>query len=180
MKRLPLLSLFTAALGTILLGCNESDCSLSRTSYANFSFLDSESHAAVTFTEDIVVTGFIYADVVVKEELPDGSIVETVVKDSLLSDTLYNRPQNSMSLPLSYTTKTTYVMHYTERMKDTIELYHKPIPFVSHIECSPMIFYQVEGINYTTNALDSIVIVNPDINNEEKNNFQIYYTLSSN
>lgn len=40
-----------------------------------------------------------------------------------------------------------------------------------------MMFYQVENINYTTNSLDSVVIVNPDINNEEKKNFNIYYTI---
>ena len=38
-----------------------------------------------------------------------------------------------------------------------------------------MIFYQVEGLNYTTHVLDSVTLVNPDINNEEKKNFNIYY-----
>ena len=66
-------------------------------------------------------------------------------------------------------------MHYSETLRDTIWLTHKNIPFVGDIECGSMIFYQVEGLNYTTHVLDSVTLVNPDINNEEKKNFNIYY-----
>ena len=38
-----------------------------------------------------------------------------------------------------------------------------------------MMHYQVEKLRYTTNALDSVTIVNPEITHEEKNNFNIYY-----
>lgn len=179
MNKLLSFILLLGVASTFLLGCSESDCPLTTTSYAHFSFLDSETHNSIQFTENITVTGFINKDVIVTEVLPDGSTTEVIVKDSLINDTVFNNPQNSMSVPLSYTTKTTYVMHYTELMKDTIKVYHKPTPFVSNIDCNPMIFYKVEHIEYTTNALDSIVIVNPDINNEEKNNFQIFYTTGN-
>ena len=111
--------------------------------------------------------------------LPDGTITDKVVKDSVLTDTLYNKESDlsSFSLPLSYTSKTTYTIHYNEKLKDVIEITHRSIPFISDIECGAMMFYQVENINYTTNSLDSVVIVNPDINNEEKKNFNIYYTI---
>ena len=101
------------------------------------------------------------------------------MKDSVLTDTIYNKESDlsSFSLPLSYTSKTTYTIHYNEKLKDVIEITHRNIPFISDIECGTMMFYQVENINYTTNSLDSVVIVNPDINNEEKKNFNIYYTI---
>ena len=38
--------------------------------------------------------------------------------------------------------------------------------------------YEVESIRYTTNALDSVTIVNPRIDNEEKTNFYIYYRVT--
>lgn len=169
--------LLIGATSTLLLGCSESDCPLIKISYAHFSFLDSQTHGSIKFTQDITVTGFIIKDVVTTQVEPDGTTTEVVVKDSLISDTLFNKPESSMSLPLSYTAKTTYVMHYTDLMKDTIEVYHEPRPYVANIECTPMVFYTVQSINYTRNALDSVVIVNPDITNEEKNNFQIFYTL---
>lgn len=140
-----------------LAGCGESDCPLTTVSLARFSFLDSRTHAAVTFTQDITVTGIVN----------EGDTIDV--------DTVFNRPENYMSVPLSYTDKTTYVMHYTEVMRDTIEVEHKIIPYVSDIECGAMMFYEIESIRYTTNALDSITLVNRKVTNEERNNFNIYY-----
>jgi hypothetical protein len=37
----------------------------------------------------------------------------------------------------------------------------------------------VENIRYTTNALDSVKLINPEITNEEKVNFHIYYRVAS-
>ena len=97
------------------------------------------------------------------------------IADTLHVDTLFNQATSYMSLPLSYTDKTTFVMHYTERMRDTIWVTHHNIPFVSDIECGAVMHYHVESLRYTTNALDSVTIINPQITNEETNNFLIYY-----
>lgn len=180
MKKLPvIILLFLIASSALMQSCGETDCPLTTSSFAHFDFLDGATHSSVKFTEPVTVTGFIIADVIVRDTLEDGSIKETVVKDSLLNDTIYNKAESSMSLPLSYTAKTTYVMHYTEKMRDTIEITHQNIPYLSNIECGTMMFYKVESIRYTTNHLDSISTVNPDINNEEKKNFNIYYTVSA-
>lgn len=137
--------------------CTESDCSLSTTSLAHFDFLDSKSHQAVEFTEGAMITGIITSD------------------DTLDVDTVFNQAKSYMSVPLSYTNQTTYVMHYNETLRDTIWITHKNIPYVSDIECGAMMFYHVEKMDYTTNVLDSVTLVNPEINNEEKKNFNIYY-----
>ena len=39
-------------------------------------------------------------------------------------------------------------------------------------------FHEVESMRYTTNVLDSVVLVNPNIDNEEKTNFNIYYRVT--
>ena len=161
MKKLPIIILlFLTASGYLWQGCSESDCPLSTTSLAHFDLLSSDSHSSVKLTSEVTIT-------------------DKVVKDSVLTDTIYNKESDlsSFSLPLSYTSKTTYTIHYNEKLKDVIEITHRNIPFISDIECGTMMFYQVENINYTTNSLDSVVIVNPDINNEEKRNFNIYYTI---
>lgn len=138
-------------------GCGESDCSLTTVSVARFNFLDSQTGKSVSFTNGATVTGI------------------ATIADTLNVDTVFNKATNYMSVPLSYTHKTTYVIHYTELMRDTIELTHKNIPFVSNIECGTMMFYQIENLRYTTNALDSVVLINPEITNEERTNFNIYY-----
>lgn len=150
--------LFSLCLSFCLLqGCGESDCSLSTTSYAHFDFLDSKTHKSVSLTNGALITGIVSHS------------------DTLLTDTVFNQAKSYMSVPLSYTNQTTYVIHYSETLRDTIRLTHKNIPFVSDIECGSMMFYEVEQVGYTTNVLDSVILVNPEINNEEKKNFNIYY-----
>lgn len=141
----------------LIQSCGESDCSLSTTSYARFDFLDGKTQKSVTLTNGAMITGIITID------------------DTLNVDTVFNRAESYMSVPLSYTNQTMYVMHYSENLRDTIRLSHKNIPFVSDIECGSMMFYQVEEFTYTTHVLDSVTLVNPEINNEEKKNFNIYY-----
>lgn len=157
MKTATLILTTAFAVGVFLTGCSESDCPLTTTSVARFEFLDSKTHVPVSFNNGVTVDGIVQKG------------------DTLLTDTVFNQAKSYMSLPLSYTEKTTYVMHYSETLRDTIELTHKNIPFVNSIDCGTMMFYQVEGLRYTTNVLDSIKILNPEINNEEKRNFNIYY-----
>lgn len=147
---------------TLLSGCGgETDCPLSTVSMARFDFLDSKTHQPVKFTNGAMVTGIAQAN------------------GTMDVDTVFNQAQNYMSVPLSYTDQTTYVIHYTETMRDTIEVKHRNKPFVSNIECPAMMFYEVESFRYTTNALDSVKLVNPQITNEERINFYIYYRAAS-
>ena len=153
---------FYIGLIALLSGCgNEAECPLNSVSLARFNFMDSKTHAAVKLTNGATVTGMAISDG--KAEV----------------DTVFNKAESYMSVPLSYTDQTTYVIHYTETMRDTIELTHKNCPFVSDIECPAMMFFEVENIRYTTNALDSVKLINPEITNEEKVNFHIYYRVAS-
>jgi hypothetical protein len=150
-----------ATLAAILLpaaGCNDNSCPLTTISYAHFDFRGSTSNAAVSYTNAMTVAGY-------PMDYEDRT------------DTIYNAEAglSSLSLPLSYTPQTTFVLHYTDVMKDVITVHHRNIPFVSDIECGTMMFYEIESIDYTTNAIDSIVVKNADINNEEKQNFIIYF-----
>lgn len=143
-------------------GCEgEPECPLNTLSVCRFEFLDSKTHQPVSITSGATVTGIANID------------------GALDIDTVFNQAQSYMSVPLSYTDQTTYVIHYTETMRDTIVLKHKNIPFISDIECPAMMLYEVESMRYTTNALDSVKLVNPEITNEERINFNIYYRASS-
>ena len=145
----------------IMTGCEEDSCSLTTRTVARFQFLDSKTHASITLLQGATVTGI------------------ATVADTLNIDTVFNQAKSYMSVPLSYTNKTTYVIHYTELMRDTIELTHKNIPFVNNIECEAIMKYEVEDFRYTTNALDSVTLINPKITNEETTNFNIYYRIDS-
>lgn len=156
-----LLAILSVALLPLFPGCGgEPECPLNTISMARFEFLDSKTHASVSITSGALVTGI---------ALIDGKMD---------IDTVFNQAQSYMSVPLSYTDQTTYVIHYTETMRDTIRLKHKNIPFSNDIECPVMMFFEVESMSYTTNALDSVKLINPEITNEEKINFHIYYRAS--
>jgi hypothetical protein len=151
-----------AVISCLLYGCGgEAECPLNYVSLARFDFLDSKMHAPVKMTHGATITGTIWMDGTAK------------------TDTVFNQAESYMSVPLSYTDRTTYVIHYSETMRDTIELKHKNIPFVSDIECPAMMFFELEDVRYTTNALDSVKLVNPKITNEERINFYIYYRAAS-
>jgi hypothetical protein len=152
------LALTALVLTAGLTGCNDNNCPLTTISYAHFDFYGSTSKGAVAWTNAMTVAGY-----------PMDDVKQT--------DTIYNAEASlsSLSLPLSYTERTTFVLHYSDLMKDYITVSHQPIPYVSDIECGTMMFYHVESIDYTTNAIDSIVVKNADINNEEKQNFIIYF-----
>ena len=154
--------ILSIALMALLAACGgEPECPLNSVSMARFDFRDSKTQAAVKLTTGATVTGLATIDGV------------------LDIDTVFNKAESYISVPLSSTSQTTYVIHYTETMRDTIELKHKNIPFVSDIECPALMYYEVESFRYTTNALDSIKLVNPKITNEETINFNIYYRASS-
>ena len=147
-----------AVISCLLYGCGgEAECPLNYVSLARFDFLDSKMHAPVKMTHGATITGTIWMDGTAK------------------TDTVFNQAESYMSVPLSYTDQTAYVIHYTETMRDTIVLKHKNIPFVSDIECPALMFYEVEGMTYTTHALDSVKLVNARITYEEAINFHIYY-----
>lgn len=151
-------SILIIVLLSLLPGCGgEPECPLNSTSLARFEFLDSKTHVSVKLTNGATVTGIASID------------------GTADVDTVFNQAESYMSVPLSYTDQTTYVIHYSETMRDTIVVKHKNIPFVSDIECPALMFYEVEGMSYTTNALDSVKLVNAKITYEEAINFHIYY-----
>lgn len=146
-----------AGIAILLIACEEDPCSLTTQSVARFDFRDSQTRQGVTLTQGATVTGI------------------ATIADTLNVDTVFNQAKNYMSVPLSFTDKTTYVIHYTELMRDTIRVTHNNFPYVSNIECGAVMHYQIEGLSYTTNALDSVTIQNPLITNEETTNFYIYF-----
>ena len=155
--------IFLLILGlTLLYGCGgEPECQLNSTSLARFEFLDSKTHASVKLANGATVMGI------------------ATINGVAEADTVFNQAESYMSVPLSYTDQTAYVIHYTETMRDTIVLKHKNIPFVSDIECPALMLYEVEDMTYTTNALDSVKLVNARITYEEAINFHIYYRATS-
>ena len=99
MKKLPaIILLLLITVSTLMQSCGESDCPLTTNSFAHFDFLDAETHQAVKFSPAFDVTGFITTDVIVRDTLEDGTIKETVVKDSLMNAPKFNNNNNNVKI----------------------------------------------------------------------------------
>lgn len=177
MRRLPIIALLVLVAGCLMPGCSDNDCDLVTNSMARFIIADQNGNP-LKFTTNISVSAMTQADVKKEVTQPDGSIKEVIVYDSLIVDTLINQEavEGFFSIPLSYNEYTSYVIHYDEKLRDTIKVEHEPRPYFTDLDCGALTFYTVKGISYTSHMLDSVIITNAEIDNYEKENFRIYYT----
>lgn len=186
MKSLPLIKLFVVGVACFLIpACEVENCPPNAMTYAHFTLSDQYGNTFKT-SDTITVIGQTWADVTVYDKLPDGSVRPRVVSDSLISDTIVNRENaaNSFSIPLSYSDKTRIVFAYrslehTFVGTDTLYVEHRNIPYFTNLDCGTMMFYEIVNIAATRHRLDSVAVTNPNINNNEKENFKIYFTVAS-
>ena len=135
--------------------CEVENCPPNALSYACFNLKDANGRN-VSFTSAVSVIG----------ETEAGG-----------KDTIVNKQANaqSFSLPLSYADQTRFILVYPDQTTDTITVTHRNIPHFMNIDCGSMVFHEVQAVQTTRHLIDSIVITNPHIDNNEKENFQIYF-----
>lgn len=143
----------------LMSGCSESDCSLGGRPAARFNFIDSKKHTLVSLFDSLTVT--------------------TLGTDSILLNKV--KAINHITLPLNYVEKeTTFILKYNRFVYDTLWVEHENYPHFISMDCGISMFYHLKNVKYTTNLIDSIALRNPDIDDNEKENFQIFYTTTSN
>ena len=171
------LFLFTS---TLFQACEVENCPPNALSYAHFTLVNQHDEP-ISSTVPITIIGAMKTDVVVKDTLEDGSLTDRVVKDSIIRDTLINKEQNmkSFKVPLSYSNETQFIIDYEGKKQDYITVQHRNIPYFLNIDCGTMMYHEVTGVS-ASHGIDSIVIINPNIDNYEKENFKIYFTVADN
>lgn len=132
----------------------------------------------------------VYATFVLKGETDTLADTLTVyaMRRSASDTILYNRGVNttSFSIPVSYAQEEDLLLIETiDTMTksvtlDTIAIKKTNDPHFEAVDCNPAIFHTVLGITTTYNAIDSLVINDYIIdNNETKEHFYIYFTPRS-
>lgn len=103
--------------------------------------------------------------------------------DTVLLNQLNNA--DSFALPMSYSAPSDMLYFSFQKgegqtLADTIEIFKSDVPHFESVDCSPAIFHKITGINTTHNAIDSIVINNPNVNYDySKAHFYIYFKNSA-
>ena len=180
MKKIPVIVGLFILLTALFQSCEVENCPPNALSFAHFTLVDQYGRQLAT-TVPTSVYGTTKADVVIQGTLPDGSIGDVTVHDSLLIDTLINKESNlkSFKVPLSYGEETTYIIDYDGKQRDYIRLKHRNIPYFMNIDCGTMMYHEVTEAT-VSQGIDSIIIINPNIDNYEKENFKIYFTVADN
>lgn len=179
MKKLPFLLVILWAAILFFPACEVENCPPNTMSYVKFTFADQHGKA-VQIVDTTSVIGMIHADVTVYDTLDDGTIKEEIVYDSLIHDTLINREAGAseFKVPLSYAGETSFILAYLHARPDTIRISHRNIPYFMNLDCGTMMFYEIQQATSTRHQLDSLQIINPNIDNNEKENIKIYFTVT--
>ncbi len=166
MKRLfkqirPLVLLLFAG-AFLYLSCDDSECSETGLPMVRMAFWDKETNANVALTDTLTITA------------------------AGTDSTLYNRGVNTsyVKLNMNYTKNvTTYYLRlgYYDRtteqpaeIRDTIEIRHTNREFFLSMECGVAVFHDIDTVLYTRNMIDSLVVKDPSVNKDEKDNIHIY------
>lgn len=178
MKKLPYIFIQIILSAALLSSCETESCPPNAMAYAHFTMVDQHG-TPVAPTVPTSVIGQVITDVVVYDTLDNGEIKQTIVKDSVINDTIINKDSklSTFKVPLSYYDKTSFIIDYDGKQKDKIEITHKNIPYFMSLDCGTMMFHEVTGVTHS-NGIDSIIITNPNIDNYEKENFKIYFTVA--
>ena len=90
------------------------------------------------------------------------------------SDTVFNKGSNisSFSLPISYShPEDVFVFHFVGdgwKTADTVWIKKVDRPHFESVDCNPMFFHDLTSVRCTNNLLDSIVINNPSVTNDDQ------------
>lgn len=157
-KTLVLASVAMAALSA----CSTFDCPLSNRVHASFSL----KGEVKTLSDSLTVS--------TPRDINNPE--EDTVLINRITDT------DSLQLPMSYQRKED-VFYFTLAKKDTtliindtVWIEKENLPHFESIDCNPAIFHIINGVRFTTNAIDSIVVnYNKVTYNDAKAHFLIYF-----
>ena len=100
--------------------------------------------------------------------------LNTVHGDSIIIDN--EKKVTSANLPLSYVkNKTVLVFKYSKDTIDTIWVTHTNTERFISMDRGIAMFYHIDKVEHTKHLIDSIAIVNSEVNINEKENIRIYY-----
>ena len=154
----PLRSALALLLAAVLLAaCDSINCPLNSTVSAVYTFRDSNGKAFA---------------------IGDTLTVTAVGPDTVLVNRLVN--QSGMSLPVSYYAPCdTLAIRYADAdgltAFDTLWIEKVSTPHSDDPSCPIHIWHKITNVRYTTHLIDSVVVVNPDINYDGNENIRIHF-----
>lgn len=152
-------------LGVWATGCSESDCGMLSRPLLKLRFYSYEDKKEIKITDTLTI---------LTTNSSNGG-------DSIL----INKERNVgiALIPFGYTQKeTTYVFKYITEiatMTDTLWVKHTNREHFISMDCGISVFSHIDDITYTKHLIDSLAIMNPELDNNEKDNIHIFYSTAT-
>ncbi len=156
-----LLPLYFTVIMLMVTACSGVECPLDSLVYTQYQLLKADGQA---------------------DTLRDTLTITTIQMDG--NDTvLINRTVNAMefSLPISYTNPEDVFYFYVadtlgNTTRDQVIVSKENKAHFESINCAPAYFHTLTSVTYTNNSIDSIVIINPEVNYDiTLKHFSIYF-----
>lgn len=160
MNRLLLPAAMTAML--FAAACSSIDCPLNNMVYTNYIIYNSHGERD-TLRDTLTVT---------TTSAEEGYDVVVLNKDVDI---------DSFSLPISYALDCdVFYMELTDSLgntlNDTISVSKENTQHFESLDCTPSYFHTITGVEYTRNAIDSLIITDTEVNYDfSKKHFRIYF-----
>ena len=149
-----------AAMTLMGTACETTDCPLNNIVYSTYGFyaIMEEGETQVSLLDTLTITA--------------------AGTDSILLNRMVNA--SGVELPVSYSAAVdTLIFHFTDSVsrirRDTIWIEKENIPHFESPTCPASMFHHVTAVRCTHRLIDSVQIVNPNINYNVSENFKIYF-----
>ncbi len=160
LRTLPAALLISLLTGLLPAACNSVECTLNNTVYTTYGFYTrtDDTEAAIIVNDTLTITA-------------GGS-------DSVLINRMYNAKK--VELPMSYfdgvdTLAFAVTNKAGETVRDTIWVSKTNYEHYEAPDCPIAIFHHVTGVRSTHRLIDTVKIVNPNVNYHASENFRIYF-----
>lgn len=150
------------ALLILTASCSSIDCPLNSLVYTQYQLLDANGE-----TDTLADTLTISTN---RADGNDSVLINRNVKTTEFSLPIsYSQPQDIFYIETRDTVYKTIVF-------DTLTVTKEDMPHFESVDCAPEFFHKITSVSCTNNAIDSIVINNPDVNYDtSKKHFLIYF-----
>lgn len=123
--------------------------------------------------ERSMVTFNLYQEGTLQAMAFDSLTVTAVNTDSILINR--DLKVSTFSLPMNFVgEQTTYILHYTKDLRDTITLKHTNYEHFTSMDCGTAIYHHVNEASITKHVLDSLAIKNPEITETDANHIHLF------
>ncbi|BEG99171.1 DUF6452 family protein [Bacteroides sedimenti] len=156
LKYLSVVALLCSVIGLALTACDETKCSTSGRPSPQFNFVEKSTLKKIAFdTLTVVALNAIHGDSVILNKATKVS---------------------GATLPLSYSSnQTTLVFNYSKSLSDTIWITHTNTEHFLSMDCGIIMYHQIKDVKCTSHVIDSVAIINSEVDINEKENIRLFY-----